>query len=93
MVRIWDVETGDELLTLKGHRVTVRSVAWSTYGRWIASGGGESRRRSDEDAVRPGEWRLWNAATGAERLAVFHDQGLKVAWAEGPWGGGNQLYL
>ncbi|MCS7468726.1 protein kinase [Stieleria sp. ICT_E10.1] len=98
MVRLWDSDTGNDLLTLEGHRVTVRSVTWSIDGRWIASSGGEHRRRPDEDAVRPGEWRLWNAETGAERLVVSDIDGVVNSIAISPDGkhiatGGGQVQL
>ncbi|MCM2372317.1 protein kinase domain-containing protein [Aporhodopirellula aestuarii] len=98
IVRLWDAETGNELMTLKGHRVTVKSVAWSTDGRWIASGGGAYRRRPDEDAVRPGEWRIWNATTGDQRLVVSDIDGRVNGIAFSPDGksvatGGRQVQL
>jgi WD40 repeat protein len=42
-VTIWDVESGEELQTLKGHTGEVYTVAFSPIdGRWVASGGGDS---------------------------------------------------
>jgi WD40 repeat protein len=37
-VKIWDAESGRELLTLEGHASRVRSVAYSPDGRRIVSG-------------------------------------------------------
>jgi WD40 repeat protein len=37
-IKLWDVKTGEEIRTLKGHRDSVRSVAFSPDGRLIASG-------------------------------------------------------
>ena len=37
-LRIWDVETGSSLLTLRGHTSHVNSVAWSPSGTRIVSG-------------------------------------------------------
>jgi WD40 repeat protein/serine/threonine protein kinase len=43
-VKIWDVQTGKELLTLRGHSGDVYAVAFSrdAAGRWVASGGEDS---------------------------------------------------
>eukprot|EP00741_Cyanophora_paradoxa_P001918 tig00000523_g1857.t1 len=71
-MRVWDAETGAELLQLQGHRGTVTSVVFSVPrgadamgrgagaqdGRWIVSGGWD-------DLVR-----VWDAETGAELLQL-----------------------
>ncbi len=38
-IRLWDVETGQQVKQLDGHLEEVRSVAFSTDGRWVLSGG------------------------------------------------------
>ena len=40
-VKVWDVATGRELLSLKGHTDAVRSVAFSPDGKRIVSGSGD----------------------------------------------------
>jgi WD40 repeat protein len=55
-VRVWDADTGREILTLKGHTGLVRRVAFSPDGRLLASAGG---------AVK-----VWDAATGQETLTL-----------------------
>ena len=40
-IRIWDAESGSILTRLKGHQSFVFSVAFSSDGRWLASGGGD----------------------------------------------------
>src|SRR5262249_49752190 len=57
-VRVWDVETGQELLTLKGHTGWVYSVAFSPDGTRIVSGSGE------------GAVKVWEAHTGQEALSL-----------------------
>ena len=41
-IKVWDVETGNVLQTLPGHRADVYTVAFSPDGRWIASGSEDS---------------------------------------------------
>jgi WD40 repeat protein len=36
-VRVWDAQTGQELLSLKGHTAKVNSVAYSPDGKRLAS--------------------------------------------------------
>jgi RNA polymerase sigma factor (sigma-70 family) len=58
VVRLWDVRTGDELHTLKGHDNGVRSVAFSPDGKRLVSG-------SHDSTVR-----VWEAASGKELLKI-----------------------
>jgi WD40 repeat protein len=61
-VRIWEIETGDELFTLTDHTDEVAAVAYSADGKWLASGG------LDKSVIL---WRL--VAGGAEKERVFYD--------------------
>ena len=54
-----DVSSGEELLSLEGHKLTLKDVAWSPDGRWIAT--------SSND----GSARLWEAGTGTSRFALL----------------------
>ena len=69
-VRLWDVITGKELLTLRGHSNWVNSVAWSGDSQTLASG-------SDDNTVK-----LWNVQTGdCVRILEGHGNSvLSVAW-------------
>ena len=49
MVVVFDLSQENKVLaTLKGHRDAVRSLAWSSDGKWLASGGYRSVRLWDE---------------------------------------------
>jgi predicted NACHT family NTPase len=70
-VRLWNVITGKELLTLRGHSSGVNSVAWSGDSLTLASG-------SDDNTVK-----LWNVQTGnCVRTLEGHSSGvMSVAWS------------
>jgi WD40 repeat protein/tetratricopeptide (TPR) repeat protein len=53
-VKVWDAQTGRELLTLQGHNGAVTSVCYSPDGRCLASG-------STDHTVK-----VWDAQTGRE---------------------------
>jgi WD40 repeat protein/uncharacterized caspase-like protein len=54
MVKLWDVGTGRELLTLRGHTGAVNSVAVSSDGKFLASA-------SDDNTIK-----LWDTNSGRE---------------------------
>jgi len=61
-IKIWDVKSGQELKTLKGHKWSVDSVAFSPNGKIIASCG-------FDNAIR-----LWDVATGNElKVLLGHE--------------------
>ncbi len=57
-VQLWDVATGKERVTLRGHTSWVRSVAFSPDGTLLASGSGD------------GAARLWDATTGENKFIL-----------------------
>jgi WD40 repeat protein len=62
-IKLWDVATGKELATLKGHTSLVRSVAFSPDGKTLASGSGDFESPfAGHDP--PGQIKLWDVATG-----------------------------
>ncbi len=68
-VRIWDVKTGRERLTLRGHRDLVNSIAFSPDGRRLVTG-------SYDRSVR-----VWDVATGESRVLSGHVGPVwSVAW-------------
>ncbi|HIK05977.1 MAG TPA: pentapeptide repeat-containing protein, partial [Trichormus sp. M33_DOE_039] len=70
-VRLWNANSGKELLTLTGHESGVYSVAWSGDGLTLASGG-------DDGTVK-----LWDVQTGDCRLTLagHSDWVRSVAWS------------
>ncbi|BCL34375.1 pentapeptide repeat-containing protein [Nostoc sp. MS1] len=70
-VRLWNANSGKELLTLIGHSSGVNSVAWSGDGLTLASG-------SDDETVK-----LWDVQAGDCLLTLAgHDSRVNsVAWS------------
>ena len=69
LVRLSDVETGDELKKLDGHFNWVHCVAFSPDGRTLASGGGDKTVR------------LWDMKTYQERDTIKGHSGAVAALA------------
>src|SRR5204863_10009001 len=61
--RLWDVMTGREIHTLRGHTADVRSAIFSPNGKLIASG-------SSDATVK-----LWDAASGRKLQTLKHGDG------------------
>ena len=57
-VKLWDVATGQERMTLKGHTAPVQSVAFAADGAFLATGSEDGivrlwRAAADEEATKP----------------------------------------
>ena len=59
IVQVWELESGRELMTYRGHAGAVFGLAFSPDGKTVASVGGDRSRVT-------GEVKLWEAATGRE---------------------------
>ncbi len=59
--RVWDAQTGQELLTLKHQGQYIHSAKFSPDGKWIATGSNDST----------GFVRIWNSKTGAPVKSFF----------------------
>ncbi len=70
-VRIWDAETGQQLLNPPAHQEPVNSVDWSPDGTMIASG-------SADNTVK-----IWNADTGSQRFTLegHAEDVTNVSWS------------
>ncbi len=59
IVQVWELQSGRELVTYRGHAGGVCGLAFSPDGKTVASVGGDRLRAT-------GEVKLWEAATGRE---------------------------
>jgi WD40 repeat protein len=85
LIKLWDVATGTERSQLRGHKGGVNSLAFSPDGKTLASGGGEEWATS-KGSEAYSELKLWDVATGQERAALQHKQGVFHAVAFSPDG-------
>jgi WD40 repeat protein len=63
-VKVWDVQTGQELRTFKGSFGAFMSVAFSSDGKRLASG--SNQQRGTQDKPVPGLVKVSDAQTGQE---------------------------
>jgi WD40 repeat protein len=73
--RIWDAETGQQLLSLVGHRVPISSAAFSPDGRRVVTASFERILDFMETTAR-----IWDAETGQQLIVLKgHQMGLQDA--------------
>ncbi len=71
LVRVWDTQAGEELLTLAGHTGWVGALAWSPDGTRLATAGG------GDASVR-----VWDAQAGEELLTLTSISSAQaLAWS------------
>ena len=76
-VKVWDAQTGQELLSCKGHNGQINSVAFSPDGKRLASAGWDRMVK------------VWDAQTGQELLTYKgHSRHDPRAWRSVPTGPG-----
>ncbi|MFC1652113.1 protein kinase [Planctomycetota bacterium] len=64
-LKLWNIDSGQELVTLKGHRDSVWTVAFSPDGKRIVSGSGDNTLK------------IWDVGTGIELMTlVGHRDGI-----------------
>jgi WD40 repeat protein len=74
VVRVWEVTTGRELVTLTGHEFSILSLCFSPDGQVLASAGHD------------GTVRLWDVTTGKSRATLRGHEGAVNAVAFSPNG-------
>jgi len=90
VVKVLDAQSGQTILTLKGHTEQITSVAFSPDGKRLVSGGGYS-----QDHTKAGEVIVWDAQNGQEVFVfkrhssrvgcvAFSPDGKRVASGAGP---------
>jgi WD40 repeat protein/serine/threonine protein kinase len=65
-IKVWEVATGQEVITLPGHGGDVKTLAYSPDGKLLAGAGGWVRGKGQ----LAGEVKLWEAVTGREVLSL-----------------------
>ncbi len=68
-IRVWDTKTGELVDTLIGHTDLPFCLAFSSDGKYLASGSGSL----PDDPTKKGEMRLWNLKSGGNELIEAHD--------------------
>jgi WD40 repeat protein len=68
IAKLWEIETGRELLTVAGHRRPLDQISVSPDGRLLATG--FAARRFTDKPLEPGQVKLWDTVT-AQAIATL----------------------
>jgi len=79
IVKMWDVDSGDELLTLSGHKENINSFAFSPDGLFIATASDDSTARIWD--ISPSRELLTLSASGMFVGVLFSPDGERLAGA------------
>jgi WD40 repeat protein len=77
IIKIWDVQTGQEIRTIEGHTARIHSVAFSPDGKRIISASNDNTVRV-WDAESGGEIVVFSGHRGSVYSAVFDDDGSRA---------------
>jgi WD40 repeat protein len=69
-VKVWNIQTGQEIVTFKGHTVPVVGVAFSPDSKRIISCSSKPLGISNSDPGEPGEVKVWDAESGQEIVTL-----------------------
>src|SRR5262249_38825432 len=82
-VKLWDVASGQEKVSLKGHTARVNSVAFSRDGRVLASGSAEYDPRTKKIW---GEVKVWDVVSGQAKFVLKGHTSIVMSVAFSPDG-------
>jgi WD40 repeat protein len=81
-IRIWDTQTGAQLMTLAEHTSTVLALAWAPDGRYLASGSADRTIRVWNGSDGSQQW-LLPSQEGSVRSVAFSPDSTLVAGVAG----------
>jgi WD40 repeat protein len=98
-VKVWDAQSGQQVLDLKGLTRDVRTVAFSPDGKRLASAGSGGWDAGGKPL--PGEVKVWDARSGQQVLdlqghtswvssVTFSPDGTRIASGSGGWDAGGK---
>jgi WD40 repeat protein len=89
-VELWDINSGQKMLSFAAHKMATNSLAFSRDGQWLLTAGQESKRTPVDLHTFSGttEYRIkvWDATTWKERASVSYPQVLTFSAVLSPDG-------